>query len=144
MRRGCVEGDCHTGLEFVLVEADAHAQAATEYVAVFLAAVTHERVLVARSRSRWIDKHQELDERIAPGRETLPLDAGLEVDRRAGTGRGDGPARSGRGGRLRAGRPTSLVREDVAHRHAERADERPECADGGVDLVALDLRDEAR
>ena len=39
--------------------------------------------------------------------------------------------------------PAGSVGEEVAHAEAELADERVERAHAGVDLVALDLRDEA-
>ena len=79
------------------------------------------------------------------GGQPLPVNARLEIDRRRGR-RARSPARCGRRARRRGRGPAGGlgVGEEVAHRQAEDGDEPPERADRRVDLVVLDLRDEAR
>src|SRR5262249_40629548 len=130
--------------KLVLVEPDPHAEAAREDVAILLAAVPDERVLVAGCGPGRIDDGEELDDRVARGREPLPEDAGLEV----GLGAGARPRRRPGAVVVLGGAPEPWrrldVREEVAHCQAERRHHPPERAHRRVDLVALDLRDQAR
>ena len=131
------------GPEVVLVEADAHSEPAARDVAVLLSAVADERVLVARRCSGRVDDREELDERITRRREALPAHAGLEVDHARAF---PGPSRVARPceavDRRQAARRPGHRRRDRPCK-PEHGDERPEGAHGRVDLVALDLRDEA-
>src|SRR5262249_16541995 len=112
-------------------------------VAVLRAAVADERVLVAGCGPRRVDDGEELDDGVARGCQPLPEDARLEVDLGAVAGSRRRPGAVVVPHDAPEPRRRLDVGEQVAHRQAERRHHPPERAHRRVDLVALDLRDQA-
>ena len=127
---------------------------AADHDAELAALVADELPVGAGGAADLVDRVEELDVAVVPGRQPLPVHAGLELDHAPVGGALDppsGPAvgrRAGRAARPRGPRPRPQSprrrREQVVERHAELADHCVERPHRRLDLPGLDLRDEAR